>query len=257
MLIPIQAMADKLLPLTTERQWTLSQAATDFFYMQNRQYPRSSALEWVGNRYQLTHMERQLLHRGIFSQAAALRRRAKRCHGADWQERWLVVDGHNVQITVESAVLGRPLLKANDGALRDLAGQSARFRFSEVSEIALDMIFRFLEEFRPQRAVFLFDAPMSHSGFLANKYHQRLKTMGLPGEARAVAVPEREFQYDRCVVASSDQAVLDKASNWLDLACMAIDAAGSFQLSADFSSIVFTRPTDQCPQFLDSILYNM
>ena len=42
--------------------------------------------------------------------------------GSGWRLKLLVVDGHNVQITIESFIEGRPLLKANDGALRDLAG---------------------------------------------------------------------------------------------------------------------------------------
>lgn len=219
-----------------QRRSLLLQAAADFLYLQNRRYPRASALEWVGNRYQLISMERQALHRGIFGQAEALGRLAKRCKGSDWRSECLVVDGHNVQITVESALLGRPLLKANDGALRDLAGQSSNFRFTEASEMAMDMIFHFLGEFRPRHATFLFDAPMSHSGLLAGKYREAMKTLGLAGTAEAVPVPEKELPYDRCVIAGSDQAVMEKADQWLDLACTILDAAGSFQIAVDFSS---------------------
>lgn len=232
-------MAISPLALSGQRRIKLFEAAADFFFLQNRRYPRASALEWVGNRYELIALERQLLHRGVFGPAEALGRRSKRCQGADWQCECLFVDGHNVQITVESALLGRPLLKANDGALRDLAGLSAKFRISEASELALDMIFRFLEEFRPRHATFLFDAPMSQSGLLASRYRERLKAAGLAGEARAVAVPENEFPYERCVIASSDQAVQEKARKWLDLASAVIEYAGTLRLSADFSS--FTR----------------
>lgn len=234
-------MIDESQQLPQQRYRVLEQAASDFFFLQNRSYPRASALDWVGNRYALMQQERQLLHRGVFAQGDALRRRSKRCQGADWHNGWLVVDGHNVQITVESAILGRPLLLANDGALRDTAGQSARFRFTEVSELALDMIFRVLEEFRPGKTWFLFDAPMSHSGLLASRYRQRLRALGLHGEARAIAVPEREFPYAECVVSSSDQVVLEQARQWLDLARWAIDSAGALQWMLDFSSLVFTQ----------------
>ena len=227
--------------LPRQRCRLLEQAATDFFFLQNRGYPRASALDWVGNRYALTQRERHLLHRGVFAQGDALRRRSKRCRGTDWRQGLLVVDGHNVQITVESAILGRPLLLANDGALRDVAGQSAQFRFTEASEIALDMIFRVMEEFRPERTLFLFDAPMSHSGLLASRYRQRLRALGLAGDARAVPVPEREFPYSECVVSSSDSAVLEQARQWLDLARWALDSAGALQLMLDFSSLVSTQ----------------
>ncbi|MFP5211895.1 MAG: DUF434 domain-containing protein [Acidobacteriota bacterium] len=231
--------------LQKERLWVLAQAAADFFFFQNRRYPRASALEWVGNRYELSQTERHLLHRGVFGQREALARRAKHSPPADCRNGWLVVDGHNVQITVESFILGRPLLKANDGALRDMAGQSADFRFTEVGQMAIDMIFRFLDEHRPKQILVLFDAPMSHSGLIAGEYKKRITSMGLKGDARAVPVPEREFPYAECIAASSDQEVLDSSSRWLDLARLAIETSGLLEPMADFSSIILSRSTDQ------------
>jgi hypothetical protein len=219
----------------------IAQAAPDFYHFQNRGYPRISALEWVGNRYQLTHLERQVLLRGVFGQETALRRQARRCRGEDWLGRLLVVDGHNVQITVESAILGRMLLRGNDGALRDLAGQSARFRVTEVSEVAQDWIFGFLGEFRPREVLFLFDAPMSHSGFLAEQYRKRLRKNGLRGESRAVPVPESEIPADGCVAASSDQAVIDASTAWLDLAGASIGRSAALRLLADFTCLMSSR----------------
>jgi hypothetical protein len=225
--------------LTPLQRWNLFHAAADFFFLQNRSYPRQAALELVGNRYRLTAFERHLLHRGIFSQREAVSRRAKRVRGAAWQNELLVVDGHNVQITIESYIESRPLLKANDGAMRDLAGQSARFRLSETSAMALDMIFRFFREFPPQNVVFLFDAPMNRSGELASMYRERLKGAGLQGDAHAVAVPEREFPQEKHVVASSDQAILNESTKWIDLACRVIEYFGAPEITADFSPIMF------------------
>jgi hypothetical protein len=186
-----------------------------------------------------------LLLSGVFSQETALRRRSRRCVGEGWLEHPLVVDGHNVQITVESAILNRPLLVGNDGALRDLAGQSAAFRMTEVSEVAQDFIFGFLGEFRPKHVLFLFDAPMSHSGLLAEQYRRRMKMNGLRGESRAVAVPESEIPHDGCVVASSDQAVIDASMGWLDLARASIQGSAALELIADFSSLKTFRPSQR------------
>jgi hypothetical protein len=227
--------------LPPQRLQLIAQAAPDFYLLQNRGYPRTSALEWVGNRYQLTQVERQLLLRGVFSQKTALHRQARRCRGEDWLGRLLVVDGHNVQITVESAILGRILLKGNDGALRDLAGQSARYRLTEASEVAQDWIFGFLSEFRPREVLFLFDAPMSHSGLLAEQYRKRLRKNGLRGESRAVPVPESEIPADGCVAASSDQAVIDGSSVWLDLAAASIDRSAAPRVLADFTCLLSSR----------------
>lgn len=229
----------------------LHQPACDFFSLQNRQYPRDSSLELVGNRYRLSRMQRQLLHRGVFDQARSRCRRAKRCMGSAWQSSLMMVDGHNVQITVESAILERPLLLANDGALRDLAGQSARFRCSETSQLAVQAILRFLGEFPPREVVFLFDSPMSHSGWLAEHVREKLKAYGLNGDARTAAVPEREFLYEQGVVASSDQAVIDASRSWLDLARRVIDWAGWCWRATDFTglfqAVLATGALTRCP----------
>jgi hypothetical protein len=224
------------------RKSLLNRAAEDFFWLQNRRYPRKTCLDLVGNRYQLCSLERQFLQRGVFGQWQLLARRAKRCPGADWQSEDLVVDGHNVQITVESGMLGRPLLLANDGVVRDLAGQSARFKLSEVSETALQAILRFLSDFQPRTVLFLFDTPMRHSGLLASRYRRQIKVLGLNGEARTAPVPEREFPYAESVVASSDQAVLDAATCWLDLARRVLERSGLAHPVMDFSTLVLATP---------------
>lgn len=218
----------------------LQLAAADFFFLQNHGYPRNSALEWVGNRYQLTRIERDFLSRGVFSQEAALRRRTKRCAGSSWQEKTLMVDGHNVHITLESALEGCLLLLGNDGALRDLAGRSSRFSLTETSAMAMDLLFSLLDELRPCKVVFLFDAPLSRSGQMAEGYRQRLKKLGISGSAKAVPVPEREFNYRECVIASSDRAVLDAAGEWLDLARWVLDARISWRPVMDFSRLTCT-----------------
>lgn len=158
--------------------------------------------------------------------------------GSDWKGQWVVVDGHNVQITMESAVLGRPLLMANDGVLRDVAGESARFRMAEASRAAVDLVFRFLEAHGPRRISFLFDSPMSHSGDLAYEYRRRLRELHMDGEARAVPVPEREIPYEECTVASSDRVVLEESTRWLDLPGFALNYAGRLRLAVDFSEIL-------------------
>jgi hypothetical protein len=234
-------MDDSSTTLSPKRKWLLYQAAADFYFLLNKSYPRMSTLDLVGNRYDLNAQERWLLSRGLFSQREALARLKKREKGAAWQQDLLVVDGHNVQITVESFFEGRPLLKANDGALRDVAGLSSRYRMTETTNMALDMVFRFFDEFPPGEALFLFDEPMSRSGELASIYRDRLARAGISGAARAVPVPEREFPYDRCVAASSDRAIIDSSSRWIDLACRIIEYFGAPQITADFSGVIFGK----------------
>ena len=233
-------MDNSLPTLHPIRKWLLHQAAADSFRLLNKSYPRTAVLDLTGNRYNLDALERMLLSRGLFSQREAIARRRKREKGSGWQRELLVVDGHNVQITIESYIESRPMLKANDGALRDLASLSYRYRMTETSNMALDMVFRFFEEFPPGEVLFLFDEPMSRSGELAAVYRNRLIREGISGEARTTPVPEREFSFDRCVAASSDRAIMDSSTRWLDLACRIIEHTGAPQITADFSGIIFT-----------------
>jgi hypothetical protein len=225
----------------SEEVRVLYQAAEDLFGLLNRGYPRSSAITWVGNRYDLPRAGRELLGRGVFSQEAALRRRAKKARGAAWRSRRLAVDGHNVHITVESALLGRPLVAANDGALRDIAAVSARFRPGPATQRAVEVICRTLREFPPREIAFYFDSPMSRSGELAGMYERRLQEMGLNGSARAVPVPERHLCGRDCVAASSDRAVLDGCEAWLDLGRWVIDYHGLASPAFDFSHLIHGR----------------
>jgi hypothetical protein len=114
-----------------------------------------------------------------------------------------------------------------------------------VSELALQAILRFLTEFKSSEVLFLFDAPMSHSGLLARMYRQQMNAWGMAGEARTAPVPELEFPYAESVVASSDQAVLDASLQWMDLARRVIDHAGLARPLVDFSSLLLAAQVKQ------------
>lgn len=155
--------------------------------------------------------------------------------GSGWLRKPVFVDGHNVQITIESVLMGRPWLLANDGAMRDISGQSAKYRMNETTEQAVKLVMGFLGHFRPVFTCFLFDAPMSHSGELAALYRGRLSEAAIEAESRAVAVPENEFVYTGSVIASSDRVVLDASAQWLDLARRSVCFALKVRPVIDFS----------------------
>lgn len=213
------------------------QAARDFLWFQDRGYPREAALQWVGDRFALVRTDRNLLHRGVFSQRSAAQRLAKRVRGALWRRWPLWVDGHNVHITVESLLLNRPMVLANDGALRDVAALSGSYHMSEVTEVAMKAIFSCLQAFPPVEVHFLFDAPMSRSGELAARYRESLHKHRLVGEARVVPVPEKHFPRSKDVIASSDHAVLESSTHWLDLARWVMDYMGLLFSGYDFRGL--------------------
>ena len=71
---------------------------------------------------------------------------------------------------------------------------------------------------KPQHTLFLFDAPISKSGKLAQEVKDFLKKANLPGDAQAVRVPEEILIGFPGVIATSDTAIIDQSKKVLDLA---------------------------------------
>ena len=196
----------------------LQQAAIDFHYLLNRGYPRKTSLELIGNRYDLSFDQRHLLHRGIFSDSDAVARRKKIVSLQRLRNRKVAIDGHNVLITIEAALSGRPLILSNDGLIRDISGLSARFKKTSVSDKAIHLILNVLKRSKPFHVLFLFDAPISKSGLLAYGVREQLMKDHLPGDALAVRVPEKILLGFTGIVVTSDTAIIDQSREVFDLA---------------------------------------
>jgi hypothetical protein len=132
------------------------------------------------------------------------------------------VDGHNVLITTESGLAGRPLVAAIDGVIRDVAGISHRYRISSLTHEAIDYIFQLLRKHPPSETLFFLDAPIRQSGELAALLRAALQRWDTPGEAQALKVPEKHLIGAEGTVASSDSAILDGVQQGFDLAAAVI-----------------------------------
>lgn len=196
----------------------LRQAAADFRYLLGRGYPREASLTLVGNRYALPREARQLLHRGVFAPEVAQTRRRKIRRVATLGSLPLALDGHNVLITLESALRGRPLILADDGFVRDVAALSRAYRDSAVTHQALSLLAAYLAAHYQGSLTVLYDAPMKWSGRLARLTREILKSLGLAAEARAVPVPERELLAFPGAVATSDTHLIDARDLLVDVA---------------------------------------
>jgi len=196
----------------------LQKAAEDFRYLLNRGYSRKAALELVGNRYQITSDERHLLHRGIFADKDAISRRKKKIPIKEIKNKNLAIDGYNVIITIEAGLCGRPLVIGDDEFIRDISGISGNFKKTERTEQALRLIFDSIKKIKPHQTLFLFDAPISKSGKLAQEVRDRMRKENLSGDALAVRVPEKILIGFSGVVATSDTAIIDQSKKVVDLA---------------------------------------
>ena len=205
-------------PRMTESWPNLAAATADLRFLLARGYPRLAALGLVGNRYELNHTARRLLHRGVFAPAVAAARRAKLRQLRDLPGRPLALDGHNVLITLECAGRGLPLVAADDGFIRDVGEISRAFKVSPATDRVLALMADYLADHTAGHVEVFYDAPLSHSGELARRTREAFASRGLSVQAAAVPVPERRLSGFTGAIATSDTALIDAHATVVDLA---------------------------------------
>lgn len=199
---------------------TLIEAGIDLRYLLSRGYKRrniKSLLKLVGDRYGLNKAQRNLLDRAIFGDKEVENRRNKLIDIEEVRNRTLAIDGYNVLVTLESALDGKPLILADDGLVRDIAGKSSRYKPRKITYQAFDLIFAMLREYPPRETLFLFDEKMSMSLMLAQKVRGMMDESQLVGDASVSKYPDKELlEYE--IIATSDSSPIDKAKKVFDLA---------------------------------------
>jgi hypothetical protein len=202
----------------TFRKDLLRPAARDFRFLLNRGYPRKSALSFVGNHFQLHQDERDLLYRGVFTREQSMARHAKIVHVREIRGEKLVIDGHNVLITLESAIKRRPLLLADDDFVRDISRIFRRFRPTDRTKAAWDLVEGLLSDYPPYYVTVLLDAPLPKSGELAAKIRQWMKYAKIEGDVTTAARPESFLLALEGIKASADSVIIDRSARVFDLA---------------------------------------
>ena len=198
----------------------IGEAAGDLRYLLGRGYARPGALRLVGDRYQLASRQRQLLFRAVCAPQAAERTRAVCVPPARVRGAPLVIDGHNVLITLETAAAGGLVLRCDDGFLRDIAERHGAYRQSAHTARALALLAEALGELKPGAVRCYLDRPVAFSGLLAESVRRAL------GAAAAVEVVDSpDFMVKHmagdlpdAVAATSDSGILGQVAAAFDLA---------------------------------------
>ena len=193
------------------------QVIEDFRFLLERGYAPMQALDLIGKRFQLSTQQMHVLKRGVCSYKKAKNRRKKRQGLWRLRQALLGIDGHNVLITIESALKGKPLVFTDDGFIRDISGVSANYRPTSATKQALNLIFEILILYNPLQVDWYFDAPLSHSGKLANETQRMSESYGIKGQAQAVPVPENFLKFYG-LIATSDSELIDTCMEVIDLA---------------------------------------
>jgi len=194
------------------------EAAKDLRYLLERGYHRESALRLIVDKYQLSTKQKLLLYRAVYDSSTGAKHKQKIITADKIRGRKLAVDGYNVLITVESGLRGELLLLCDDGFIRDISAVHGKYRITSMTEKALKMIVKAVQELKPAKTDFFFDAQVSKSGELASDVRRTLKDSGLTGSAYAVERADVSTLNFGDIVATSDSVLISKAGAVFDLA---------------------------------------
>ena len=127
------------------------------------------------------------------------------------------IDGFNLLITLEVALSGGTLIIGSDGCIRDLAGLRGTYKIIDKTDIALQLIGKFLIKHNCNSVVFYLDSPVSNSGKLKNKILEHSRVWNINTEVNLVNNADVILEnLDRVV--STDAVIIDKCKSYFNLA---------------------------------------
>jgi hypothetical protein len=201
----------------------LRSATSDLCWLLNRDYPATSALELVGNRYALTRRQRMAVGRCACADQDLRRRKEHEVQPSQLKAQELWLDGYNVLTGIEAALAGGVILLGCDGCCRDLAGVHGRFRKLEETVPALRLVGALTAEWGVRRCRWWLDRPVSNSGRLQQLIADLAAKAGWDWQVETVFNPDKVLAATEQIVATSDSAVLDRCRRWLNLTRLVID----------------------------------
>ncbi|MGI6721294.1 MAG: DUF434 domain-containing protein [Anaerovoracaceae bacterium] len=206
----------------------LRTAARHISYLLDEGYGMKQASVFVGNHFLLSGRQRLALMRSLASTSQLIERKKKELEPEDMQGREVYIDGFNIMITLEIALLDATLLMGKDGCVRDLAGLRGTYRIIEVTRQAAELLQKTLQELKIARANVLLDAPVSNSGRLKTllaETHEGGFELDISLENKVDALLQ-----GRENVISADSGVLDDCVSWFNLVPLCLERAGRSEL---------------------------
>ncbi len=159
-----------------------------------------------------------MLYRGVFTREQSMARCAKIVNVRTIKGEKLIIDGHNVFITLESAIKRRPMLLADDNFVRDISRIFRRFRPSNHTKAAWKLVEGLLSDYPPYHITVLLDAPLPKSGELALRIRQWMKCAKIKGDVITATKPESSLLALEGIKASADSVIIDRSTRVFDLA---------------------------------------
>lgn len=198
-------------------QPALRAAMHDLCWLLDRDYALPSAVELVGNRYNLTARQRMALKRCACPATACAERLARQLPLEAMRGQTLCLDGFNVLLAVEVALAGGVILCGRDGCYRDVAGVHAHYHRVAETEPALRLIAQITRQLGVVECRWYLDRPVSNSGRLKRLMLDLAVAEGWPWQVELVLNPDLVLAHSEHLVATADSAILDRCRHWVNL----------------------------------------
>lgn len=174
-------------------------------------------MRFVADHHRIDKDYRNILSRAVLSDETARSRRQKAIALDDLRGGVLHIDGYNVLITIESIITGEDVFICDDGFIRDMRCLFRKYRRSETTDEAVQLMIDAISRAKPSEILLLLDKQISRSGELASDIGEAFSAAGIPGTARTARDVDRSLKNSSAVVATSDGIIIDHVSSALDI----------------------------------------
>ncbi|SFN84074.1 hypothetical protein SAMN05421594_4417 [Chryseobacterium oleae] len=195
----------------------LKMAVQDMMYLLSRGYAEKASSELVGNRYKLKTRQIQALRGASASEQQIKHRKDKQLEVSDLKNKILYLDGFNVLILMESLLSGAYVFEGVDGCFRDLSGVHGTYKRVNQTQKAVELVAAFFQKAEVQKIVWIFDKPVSNSGWIKQIVLDFAEENKLNWEAELEFNPDKFLAENSEIAVSSDAWILDHCQQWFNL----------------------------------------
>lgn len=194
----------------------LRQAQEELQWLLDRRYKIKPTCEFIGNVYQFSLRQRNVLQRATSPKFQCNNRKAALLSTLEVENKEMYIDGFNLIITLEVAMSQGVLILCNDGTIRDIAGLRGTYRIIDKTTKALELIGKSLKELKVSNVKFFLDAPVSNSGRLKSKILSSSEGWTCCTEVELIPNPDTVLSKMERIV-TSDSIILDSCKSWFNL----------------------------------------
>ena len=194
----------------------LQNAAEELYYLLNRKYQIKNASTFIGNHYMFSERQRLALARAVSSSSHIKLRKEKQILNNTEKISEVNIDGFNAIITLEVALSVSLLLECMDGSIRDLAGLRGTYRIIDKTEIAVNLILKWLDVKQVQKANIYLDSPVSNSGRLKALIAENAEKYAVKINIEVINNVDSVLEKLPFVI-SSDAIILNKCQSWINM----------------------------------------